>query len=148
MYFKLVVYTKLFFLTLKQKGQITEYIENVNSPVISQCWREGRAQSFQTGAHNLNQNGKWALNPINSFPRKQVSKVQNYTLKGPLFTSASKQHSRTDPTKQKREDQKSHPLILHFQGLASNLDISEWAMLQKNIKLGHWIQAAHPLRQG
>lgn len=73
MYFKLVIYTKLFFLTLKQKGQITE-IKNIyrkhNSPVISECWGGWGEPSFQTGAHNLNQNGKWALNPINSFPRK------------------------------------------------------------------------------
>ena len=82
MYFKLVVYTKLFFLTLKQKGQITEYIENVNSPVISECWGEGRVQSFQTGAHNLNQNGKWALNPINivsqenRFPKCKITPLK------------------------------------------------------------------------
>lgn len=102
-----------------------------------------RAQSFKTRTHNFSQNGKWALNPINIGSSQKSLKMPNYTLKSPLFTS--KWHSKTHPTKLK-EDQKSHYLILHYQGLASHQGILSGISCKKNIKLGHWIQVAYPLK--
>lgn len=72
--------------------------------------------------------------------------MQNYTSKGPLFTQASKWHSKTHPSKSKTGGLEMTPSHPSLSGLALNLDISEQDMLPKNIKLGYWIQGAYPLK--
>lgn len=73
--------------------------------------------------------------------------MQNYTLKVPFSLQQANNILEQIQLNKKGRIRNHTTSSLHFQGLASNLDISEWAMLQKNIKLGHWIQKLHPLKK-